>query len=370
MPHLPLSNLRGLAVLVSASAACAASHAVQFTTLNPAYQQQIFTGPLVGGPGMAWTAGGNLLTRDGSQILEYHLAASAVHQGTNIHPSIATHGISGLIASGYGIANSTDGYIYSATGNGLQRIDPVTWTVTTPGANLPGISNSIAVGGGYGVTVLPDGRVVYVAGSGTNEIYLYNPVAQTNALIYTAPALIDDIQASPTGEIALAGQGNNSLIIINAAGTVLTSFATTTFPDGLAFGFGAAVYKLFSNDNMGTITEYDFTPGYLSLLSSATIASGGSYGDLAAVGPDCALYVSQFYNGGFHGSALFGTRWDNNVVNNEPSIVRIASAVPGVCAFAGPSTGGHVDEPPAALLVAAALVGAAAAGLRRRRPRC
>ena len=43
--------------------------AVQYPTLDPNYTQEIFTGPLVGGPGMAWTTSNALLTRNGSTIL-------------------------------------------------------------------------------------------------------------------------------------------------------------------------------------------------------------------------------------------------------------------------------------------------------------
>ena len=366
------SALRTLHVLLTVAAATApvtALQASQFTYLDAAYQQEIFTGPLVGGPAMAWTGSGNLLTLDGPNIIEYSPTQNAVHLGTNIHAAIATHTIAGLLSSafaGYGMVNGTDGYIYATTGTGLQRIDPTTWTVTTPGANLPGIAG-VGLSGSWGITVLPDGRIVYVAGSGTNEIYVYDAVAMTNTLIYTAAGLIDDIQASPSGVIALAGQGLNNILIIDAAGTLLSTVATTAFPDGLAFGYGAAANKLFSNDNMGTITEYDFNPGYTALLGSPiNIASGGSYGDLATVGPDCALYVSQFFNNNYHGSASFGTRWDDTTVNNEPSIVRISSR-DGSCAFSSSGGGTNpVAEPGGAPLVLGGL--AILVAVRRRLP--
>ena len=39
--------------------------AVQYPTIDPAYTQEIYTGPLAGGPGMAWTSSNQLLTRNG-----------------------------------------------------------------------------------------------------------------------------------------------------------------------------------------------------------------------------------------------------------------------------------------------------------------
>ena len=358
-----LRSLRVLLALAAGLGPVTVVQATQFSYLDAAYQQEIYTGPLVGGPGMAWTSSGNLLTRDGSTLLEYSPTANGTHLGTSIHTVIATHIISGLLApttSSIGMVNGTDGYIYATTGGGLQRIDPTTWTATTL-VQLP-----FSVPGHYGITVLPDGRIVYVGGGGVNEIYVYDAVAMTNTLIYTAAGLIDDIQASPSGVIALAGQGLNNIVIIDAAGNVLSTVNTLTYPDGLAFGYGAAANKLFSNDNQGTITEYDFNPTYTALLGTPiTIASGGSYGDLAAVGPDCSLYVSQFFNNNYHGSASFGTRWDDSTVNNQPSIVRISSR-DGSCAFS--TSGGNptpVAEPGGVPLLAAGL--ALLAISRRRR---
>ncbi len=340
--------------------------APQFSYLDPAYQQEIYTGPVVGGPGMAWTPGGNLLSRNGSSLIEYSPIVNATHLGTNIHAALATHVIAGMNSgSTYGMVNGLDGYIYTTTGTGLQRINPSNWTVTTPGVDLPG--SGVPSGQAWGISVLPNGKIVYVAGPSTNLVYVYDPVAQTAAtLIYTSPSLIDDIQASPTGEIALAEVESNRIRIISATGTVLTIVDSATanntagmrYPDGLAFGYGTAIFKLFSNDNQGSITEYDFGTGYSTLLSSTTIASGGSYGDLAAVGPDCALYVSQYYNNlGPPRGSTFGTNWVNGT-NNEASFVRISKR-DGTCGFSHP-----VSEPAGALMAMSAL--ALMAVFRRR----
>jgi hypothetical protein len=218
-------------------------YAVQFTYLDPSYTQEIYTGPLVGGPGMAWNSSNHLLTRDGSNILEYSLTQDGVHLGTPIHTATVTHSIAGLSSSGYGITNGKDGYIYAVTGIGLQRFDPNNWaaSATTMSGTVGGL--------GYGISTLPNGNIVYVAGSGTNQVYIYNPLSATNTLIFTASALIDDIEASATGEIALAGQVNNDITIIDSLGAQLINFATTAYPDGLAFGNGISLSSLYSNDN-------------------------------------------------------------------------------------------------------------------------
>ena len=219
-----------------------------------------------------------------------------------------------------------------------------------------------AGGPGYGVNALPNGNVVYDAGSFSTDIHIYNPGANTDTLVYTAPALIDDIETSLTGLIALAGQGNNSITLLNSSGGLIQTFATANFPDGLAFATTATPPALYSNDNRGTITRYDFGSGYTSAPTAATIiASGGSYGDISCTG-DCAFYVTQFFNNGINGSAFFGTHWDNNVTNNDPSIIRIAGKQG--CLFdppVGPNS--NVPEPSAVALM---LLGCALLGHCRR----
>ncbi len=219
-----ISKSSSFAVLAAIATFGVSANAAQFSYLDPAYTQEIYTGPLVGGPGMAWTGGNNLLTRNGSDILEYSPTQNVTYQSTSLHSAIATHSIAGLNSSGYGLVKGTDGYIYTPTGSGLQRFDPNNWVA--PAQSLAGTAG----GQGYGVTSLSNGKIIYVAGGGTNEVYSYDPSSATNTLLYTAPTLLDDIEANSSGVIALAGQGNNSIILIDSAGSVLTSFATSGFP--------------------------------------------------------------------------------------------------------------------------------------------
>ena len=342
----------------------AAAHAVQFDYIDPGFTQQIYTGPLVGGPGMAWTSAGNLLTKAGSNIIEYSLTQNATYQSsptpaTPIHSSIATHSISGLSTSGYGLTKGLDGKIYTPTGGGLQRFDPNNWA--SAAVTLTGTSSQ-----GYGITTLPDGRIAYSDGLTPSKIYLYDPTLLTDTPIYTAPYQVDDIEASVTGAIAMAGRGSTGTIdIISNTGSLINSFGTGVhYPDGLAFGDGVTANWLYSNNNDGTITQFQLGPGYLGTPTMVVIASqsplpyGKAYGDLAAVGPDCAFYVSQGDNHGANGSdANIGTHWDNGVTTNESSIIRIAAVDRnGVefCGFGSATEG--VPEPATLLLVLTGLV--------------
>src|SRR5215213_2952157 len=264
-------------VLLAAPAA-----AVQFTFLDPAYTQQIYAGPNVGLPG-AWMSSVELLALKGNvpQILEYSITQNSVYQGTNTHGA-TTHTIANL-ANGNNLARAINGFLYLPTTSGLQRVDSANWAA--PAVTVPPFT-----GPGYGVNSLPNGNVVYAAGPNSTDIHVYNPTTNTDSLVYTNPGLIDDIETSLTGLIALAGQTLNNIVLLNSSGTVIQTIPTTNFPDGLAFATTASPPALYSNDNQGTITRYDFGAGYASPPTATTvIASGGSYGDIACAG-NCSFF--------------------------------------------------------------------------------
>lgn len=362
-----------------------AAHAVQFDVLASGYAQEIYAAPLTPNQeaGMAWTSSNNLLTRAGSTIIEYNPTQNTIVNGTNVHGVLATHLITGLVSSGYGLTNGKDGFIYAATGIGLQRFDPNNWAA--PAQTLAG-----TVGGnGWGITTLPDGRIAYSDGGSPSNIYIYNPTGGSNTLIYTSndpttpfqPVLVDDIEAGPTGAIALAGHSSTAnwptagIFIISNTGTLINSFATPHFPDGLAFGDGASSNSLFSNNNDGTITEYALAPGYLGSptitdIAQQTLSSGKAYGDLAAVGPDCAFYVSQYENNGANGSTVgTGTHWDDGSTTADASIVRISAVgsdgLP-ICLFFSPTETEVVPEPSTYVLGLIGLLGLGFVALRKK----
>jgi len=297
-------------------------------SVDPAYTSSIYTGPLLPGEGggIAWTMSSHMLTKHGSDIIEYNPTNNGVHNATNVHLPLVTHTIAGLATNGVGITNGTDGYLYSVGSAGVQRIDPNNWA--TPAVTLPG-----SVGGnGWGINTLPNGKLVYSDGANASSVWVYDPVALTNTLIYSASFLVDDIETGPAGEIALAGQSNSSITILNSGGGLLKQFFTARYPDGLAFGDGPYANSVYANNNDGSITRYDMSAGWTGTVTpvdiATTLAGDHGYGDLASVGPDCAFYISTFPNVNFgHGNdAGIGTNWDNGTTNGEASIVRVGSS--------------------------------------------
>jgi hypothetical protein len=191
----------------------------------------------------------------------------------------------------------------------------------------------------------------------------------------SALTLVDDIEAGPTGAIALAGhQPIGSIFIISSSGALINYFTTPAhFPDGLAFGDGAMSNSLFSNNNDGSITQYALGPGYSGVptmtdIALQTTAGGKAYGDLAAVGLDCAFHVSQYQNNGANGSTPgTGTHWDDGSTTADASIVRIAAVDKDgtpICLFYSPTE--TVPEPGTLVMATFGLAGLGLVAWRRK----
>jgi hypothetical protein len=299
-------------------------HAVQFPNLDPGYNQQIYAAPRLapapntGGAGIAWTSTGNMLTLNGSDIVEY-LPTTIVYNGTNIHQvtSGSVHSVSGLPSGGTGLTNGLNGKLYALETNGLYEVDPTTW-VATQKTGTPGNA--------WGVTVMSNGNIAYSDGNAAN-LYVYNPTLNSIVLSTSTPSSqIDGMIGGPGGLIAITDHLGQKIYILNSSGSVVNSTNTNGhFPDGLAFsGMNDTVY---SNNNDGTITRYAFGLGFTGTPTITDIAfQSFAYGDLAGVGPDCAFYVTQIANGGQGGSTPnVGTHWDNATTTPELSIVRIGT---------------------------------------------
>lgn len=324
--------------------------AVQFDLyLNSVAQQEIYTDLLFPNQaGMAWTSSGHLLLRENLTIHEYDPAVTATVHGTLVHQPQVAHPLS--LGLGAGMTKGLDGQIYVLNNANypkpvLQRFDPVFWTVQD-------LSSVTQRWGGWGITTLPNGQIAYVAAStGQNNLFEVrvftpniNPALGTDVLLYTTTnLLIDDIESSDTGEIALAHPFNNLISIISSSlpQTLINTIPVPGGPDGLAFGASPTLRKLYSNNNDGTISEISFSgtgfTGAATVVPFAkTVSSHHAYGDLASVGPDCALYVSVGKN-----RTPAALVWDDGYIDTTDqagAIIRISAApkedgAPGECLF-------------------------------------
>ncbi len=349
-----------VAALLASSLLTSSAYAIQFTYLDPAYKQDIYTGvlPTSWGPGFAWSSAGNMVLRGNRTLYEYNLTDDLIVNGTNVH-SFTMRSVAGL-GSGYGMTNGTDGFVYANTNLGVQQIDLSSWSVTQ--------TYNTSAGGTYGIGTLPDGRIVH---NDNNRIWILDPVSGVDTMVYNHGSFVDDIAISPTGEIFLAGLGQPwDITVINASGSVINSVSVTHGPDGMAFGDGA----VFANNTDGTITRIDFAgAGYTGAATEVIFASGGSYGDLAAVGPDGAFYVSQWNNRG-------PIKWGddaNTTTGGRSTVVRISlkNAGPGGGGFnpspgtgpgPGPGNGNNVPEPGMSMLLAMGMLGFAVSRRNRK----
>ena len=286
----------------------AAFAASQFSFLDPAYTQEIFTAPQ-SGLGLTF-ANGLLVTRDdiggNGTVLQVYGAATQVVNGTTVH-SFTSQPITPLVGTsltgGRGMTTGTDGFIYLNNANGIDRVNPTTYAVT---------NHYSTSAGPYGIAAQPNGNIVHV--DSVNRVWSLNPTTGADTLLYTAPSFIDGASVDPaTGTIFLADLGSNRVRVLNAAGALINDQPLSHAPDGMAFGGGGA----FANNTDGTITKLTFAgPGFTGAVTETLIASGGAYGDFATVGPDGAFYVTQY-------GPLGGIHWVNGATTSDTVISRI-----------------------------------------------
>jgi hypothetical protein len=176
---------------------------------------------------------------------------------------------------------------------------------------------------------------VYASGG---TIYYVNSAFTTSGTFATVPgAFFDQIAFDPTGNYLFGSDLNGYMDVIGRDGTLIQKIFVMTpavdtgsgtipaghhAPDGIAFHADSPKFVV-TNDTDGTMTRFDFpNDDYTKAPTQTLFASGGFYGDHAAVGPDGYLYASQE-----------GTHYaDGTTVTNQESIVRIG---PGFAPPAG-----------------------------------
>jgi hypothetical protein len=280
-----------------------------------------------------------------ADLYVYSLVADQNLNGTNTLHSAVAHTVTdastgAAVNLGWGMTTGRDGFIYAAQFDGkIRKIDPSTWTSQI----VPGTSGAF-----YGLKTLPNGNLVYNAGT---EVKVYDFALGAQGTIYNTGTFNDDLAVAPTGEIFIAalGQGRTDIIRNDGhlgAAVLINSSTTSHAADGMAAG----VAGIFKNNTDGTITKLSFSgPGYTGSITETIVASGGGYGDLAAVNDfDHSFYVTND-----------GLKYENGDVDFGRSIARIS--------LVGGGGFGYVPEPVTSALFVAGLAGMAA--IRRSRSR-
>lgn len=274
----------------------AAAAAKPFTTMVAPFTQELYgVAPTFLG-GLAFAPDGSPLGANGS-LFRMNQGATTVVHGSTIHTTTTLPSSVGL-----GLTNSADGGVYANTGSGVEKVDPATGAV---------LAGPFGLAGNFlGIALDPiTHNLVYVSQRGISWV---NPALTASGNISSAGRAGDGLYVDPSGQfIFIASSG---IDIYNRDGTFVQNVPTVAghHPDGMAFHSGASQFVV-SNNTDGTISRYDFPSGdFTKIPTQSLIASGGFRGDLAGVGSDGCLYVTQD-----------GTRYADGTITGDNSIVKI-----------------------------------------------
>jgi hypothetical protein len=299
-----------------------------FTFLQPGFTQQIFgvsntfmAGVAFASNGDPWVVGGTVGNcLPGTTLLRFG-SPTFVQNGTTLHTE-STVTNSNVYC---GLTNHPNGRLYANIDDGVNGVAEL------DGSTGAAIRAFGAPGNGLGITVDPiTNRVVYVAkdcrSTSTCTIKSIDtsptPTSIDFAVLTPSQAtFVDGIAFDPTGNFLFLATRSPSpfkLTILDRTGAIVRQVTMASEPDGIAF-HGTAPHFVVTNNNDGTMTRFDFaSDDYTQIPTITTFASGGFRGDLAQVGPDHCLYVTQD-----------GTRYDDGTVTTEDSLVRICGNFAG-----------------------------------------
>lgn len=258
-----------------------------FPTLAAPFTQELYAADLPFAVNMAFASDGDVFTGYApfGPLRRVDAQTTVLEHGSSVHPHAP---VTPANPQYYiGMVNGPNGNVYTNNGNGPQEIDATTGQPIGPRISGPGAGN------GYGITVDPQtGHLVYAT---TNGIAWVAPDRSASGW-FTTTGYADGIAFDPTGNYLFAAIGGH-VDVIDRAGTHVQSIALTTpgsyGSDGMAFHAGTPNF-LVSVNNSGDITRFDFPGGdYTQPPTQSVFASGGFRGDMAQVGGDGCLYLSQ-----------------------------------------------------------------------------
>jgi Ca2+-binding RTX toxin-like protein len=276
---------------------------MSFTFLQPGFTQDLYATHLPFAVGVGFADDGDPIVGLGTWYRIDSQGDEPNAHGDELHPVTQLPFGSDWV----GIVSHPNGFMYSNNSAGVRKHDPAT------GATLAGpFGNG---GNTLGIAVDPQtNNLVYVDNAG--QISFVNPDLTVTGKFSTVGGGADGIYFDPTGEFLFEAVGGG-VRVIRRDGSFVQDIglgAGTCCSDGMAFHAEAPKFVVTVN-NDGTMTRLNF-PGddYSKPPTQELFASGGFRGDLANVGPDGCLYLSQG-----------GTRFEDGTTTGEGSLVRVCS---------------------------------------------
>jgi len=298
----------GLALLGSLVFVTGPVQAAPFTFLQPGFTQAVFAvSPSFLG-GLAIAPDGDICADNcsfsGSPMWRFDFQSTVIVNATQIHPQVAGSPFPSNL--GCGLCNHPSGDLYSNTGNGVIRVSAANGAVLG-GPFGPG-------GDALGICVDPQtGDLVYVRSDGAIEVVDQSLTTASVLSTVTQGDFIDGISFDPTGNYLFLSNRSPvfQLTILTRAGALVQNVPLVSEPDGIAFN--SPLNFVVTNNTDGTMTRFDFPGNNFNVPPIVSLfASGGFRGDLAQVSTDGCVYLTQDE-----------TRYDNNVVTSQNSVVVI-----------------------------------------------
>ena len=306
--------LLSCAIVAIRAAVALSAQSQPFSSGVPAgFTQELYAVSTGGYGGIAFAPNGDVWMTEcqfnNGSLHRFSASTTIMVNGTNIHPEIAV----APSDTGCGLVNHPNGLMYSVTTDGITELDP----------NTGAVLRTLGDPGFLSLVVDPrTDRLIYNHVFGCPDtgacLYTLDPVTGDNRLFISFSADqvtgIDGIVFDPSGErlyISAALGYDTRVAVIRRTGKtkgVLERFlgdGKGLSPDGLVFHRGH--HELFTNDNAGTITQWDVNNDI-----ETTFASGGFRGDLANVGSDGCAMLSQN-----------ATRYADGTETSDSSIVRV-----------------------------------------------